>query len=93
MRIARVIGKVTLARSHPSLQGLPLRLVETVDTLDADGQLVYSEEPVVAADQLGTGWGDLIALAEGPEAAQPFRPKIIPVDANTAAILDTLDLS
>ena len=54
MRIARVIGKVTLARSHPSLQGLPLRLVETVDTLDADGQLVYSEEPVVAADQLGT---------------------------------------
>ncbi len=33
-----------------------------------------------------------IALAEGPEAAQPFLPEVKPVDAYAAAILDQLEV-
>ncbi|MCA9172426.1 MAG: EutN/CcmL family microcompartment protein [Planctomycetales bacterium] len=93
MRIARVIGAVTLSKCHPSMVALPFRLVEPVDAIQADGQLVFSvDEPLVAVDLLGSGLGDLVALAEGPEAAQPFRPDIKPVDALSAAILDSLEL-
>lgn len=92
MRIAQVIGTVTLCQQHPSFQGarlklaLPLSLQNLTDGSAPDG------EPVVAWDELGAGIGDRIALAEGSEAAQPFRPEIKPVDAYNAAILDRLDL-
>jgi microcompartment protein CcmK/EutM len=92
MKIARVIGTVTLARSHPTLPGIPFRLVETVESFDQANQPRFADEQIVACDMLGASVGDLIALAEGPEAAQPFRPEIKPIDANSAAILDTLEL-
>lgn len=49
-----------------------------------------STEPVVAWDELGAGLGSLVALADGPEASQPFYPHVKPIDAYCAAILDQL---
>ena len=49
-------------------------------------------DTLVAWDELGAGTGSLIALSEGPEAAQPFRPDVKPVDAYAAAILDELNI-
>ena len=92
MRIARVIGSVTLSRAHETMVGLPLRLVEVVQGFDDQQQMVFDVEQVVTCDLLATGEGELIAMAEGPEAAQPFRPEIKPVDANSAAILDSLEV-
>ena len=46
----------------------------------------------VCWDELGTGIGSKIAMTEGPEAAQPFRPEQVPVDAYAAALLDQVDL-
>lgn len=92
MKIAKVIGTVTLSRAHESLHGIPLRAVEVLGDLDSRDDAVFGGETVIACDRLGTGIGDLVALAEGPEAAQPFYPDIKPIDANTAAILDSIDL-
>lgn len=92
MRIARVIGSVTLSRAHETMVGLPLRLVEVVQAFDDQQQMVFDVEQVVTCDLLAAGEGELIAMAEGPEAAQPFRPEIKPVDANSAAILDSLEV-
>jgi microcompartment protein CcmK/EutM len=92
MKIARIVGTVTLSRAHPLMTSIPFRLVETVEGFDDQNQPQFSEEQIVSCDILGAGVGDLIALAEGPEAAQPFRPEIKPIDANSAAILDTLEL-
>ena len=47
---------------------------------------------MVVYDELGAGIGSLIAISEGREAAQPFRPELKPVDAYNAAILDSIDL-
>lgn len=91
MKIAKVVGTVTLSRAHDTLQGIPLRLVEVVAEIGANGELKFESEQVVSCDCYGAGIGDLIAMAEGPEAAQPFRPDIKPVDANSAAILDSLE--
>ena len=49
-------------------------------------------ETLVVWDELGSGQGQLIALSEGGEAAQPFRPELKPVDSYNAAILDTIDV-
>ncbi len=107
MRIAEVIGKVTLNRCHPSFRGANLKLVTPLmtaqldqDALDQDGldqdgldqDGARATEILVAWDELGAGLGSYIALSEGPEAAQPFRPEIKPVDAYAAAILDDLNM-
>ena len=92
MRIAQVLGKVTLNRQHPSLIGGPLRLVAplTLDELTNGGE--PQAESIVVWDDLGAGEGSLIAVSEGAEAAQPFRPALKPIDAYCAAILDNVHL-
>ncbi len=92
MRIAEVVGKVTLNRCHPSFRGANLKLVIPLMSEDLVQDDPPSAETLVAWDQLGAGVGSHIALSEGPEAAQPFRPEIKPVDAYAAAILDELNV-
>lgn len=92
MRIAQVIGTVTLGRAHPSFRGsrLKLALPLSLDNLTANTQ--PTAPPIVVWDELGAGIGDRIAMAEGPEASQPFRPELKPVDAYNSAILDRIDI-
>ena len=92
MKIGRIIDAVTLSRCHLTMGSIPFRMVETIERFDENNQPIFGDEQIVACDLLGSGVGDLIALAEGPEAAQPFRPDIKPIDASTAAILDTIEL-
>lgn len=92
MRIARVIGTVTLNHCLPSFRGGSLRVVRPLNLANLQGS-PETADPLVAWDELGAGAGSLIALSEGGEAAQPFRPHLKPVDAYNAAILDQLDLS
>jgi ethanolamine utilization protein EutN len=88
MRIAEVIGTVTLSRAHPSLVGLrwvigvPLSLKALRAGQRGDG------EDVVILDALGAGTGSLVGFSEGVEAAAPFHPDKKPVDAYGACILD-----
>jgi microcompartment protein CcmK/EutM len=90
MRIAEVIGTVTLSRCHPTLTGarfvigVPFSLRALRDGRPPDG------EDVVIFDTLGAGQGCRIAFSEGGEAAAPFYPEHKPVDAFCASILDQL---
>ncbi len=92
MRIAEVIGRVTLTRSHPSLRGARyvLALPMTADSIGDDS--APKGEEVVAYDDLGAGPGALIGLSEGAEAANPFRPEKRPIDAYNACLIDRLYL-
>ncbi len=92
MRIAEVIGTVTLSRGHPTLTGLrwvigvPFSLKALREDLAPDG------EDVVIVDPLGAGYGQMIGVSEGAEAAMPFFPDKKPVDAYCACILDTVNV-
>ncbi len=93
MRIAKVIGTVTLNRMHPSFSGARLKMVVP---MSLDNLVVDSEpqaDPLVAWDEMGAGLGTRIALSEGGEAAQPFAPEKKPVDAYSAAILDAVNVT
>jgi microcompartment protein CcmK/EutM len=92
MRIAKVTGTVTLNRCHPSFVGARLRLVVPLSLAELRGEPEPQADEIVAWDDQAAGIGDLVAISEGAEAAQPFRPAMKPVDAYAAAILDHVDL-
>lgn len=91
MRIADVIGTVTLNRQHPSLVGKQFKFVAPLSWDNLAGRFDERLEEIVALDELGAGLGCRIGVTEGREAAVPFHPNPIPLDAYNAAILDTLD--
>lgn len=88
MRIAEVVGSVTLSLVHPTLRGGRLALVNPLSLEELAGDQHGVAETIVAYDEFGAGPGSLVALSEGGEAAQPFYPDDKPVDAYCAAILD-----
>jgi ethanolamine utilization protein EutN len=89
MRIAEVIGTVTLSRVHSSLTGFRW-VIGVPFSLDALKAGQPDGEDVVIFDNLGAGMGDRIGFSEGGEAAAPFHPEKKPVDAYCACILDQI---
>ena len=90
MRIAEVVGRVTLSRVHPSLIGARFPIVLPMPlTALRDGAADRGEE-LVAYDKLGVGPGDLVGLSEGGEAANPFGRTLTPVDAYCACLIDAI---
>jgi ethanolamine utilization protein EutN len=93
MRIAQVIGTVTLSRAHPSVTGfrwtigVPYSLKALRDNAPPDG------EDLVIFDNLGAGNGQCISFSEGGEAAAPFYPEKKPIDAYCACLLDQIVVS
>jgi ethanolamine utilization protein EutN len=94
MRIGEVIGTVTLNRCHPSFVGTRLKLAVPLALQDLLGSKSPPQaDTLVVWDDLGAGVGSKIAISEGGEAAQPFRPHDKPVDAYCAALLDQIDVA
>lgn len=93
MRIAEVIGRVTLSRSHPGLpSGCLLIALPMPRRALTEGDPARGEE-VVVFDRLGAGPGSIIGLSEGREAANPFGKVRTPIDAYCACLIDHLHLS
>lgn len=91
MQIYKVNGQVTLNRAHPSFTGGRLLTAEAIgETLV--GREQSDPDLVVVWDDLGAGAGSLIAVSDGAEAAQAFRPHLKPVDAYCAAIMDVVHI-
>jgi ethanolamine utilization protein EutN len=89
MRIAEVIGTVTLCRCHPNIEGLRW-IVAVPFSLKGLTASLPDGEDFVAVDELGVGIGQKIAVSEGMEAQMPFYPNKKPIDAYNAATLDTV---
>ncbi|NBO92045.1 MAG: carbon dioxide concentrating mechanism protein CcmL [Planctomycetia bacterium] len=89
MRIAEVIGTVTLSRVHPSLIGSRWLVVVPFSLRGLKDEQADGEE-LIAYDESGAAPGLKVALGEGGEAAAPFLPNKKPVDAYCAAILDRI---
>ena len=85
-------GTVVLSEAIPEFRGIRLLVVEpvTAENLsknNGDG----GGKALIVADRLGPGTGQMIAFTEGSEAANPFWPKLVPVDAYCALIVNNLD--
>ena len=93
MRIAQIIGTVTLCQCHPSMLGGTLKVAVPLSLNDLQAQSVPRADDLVLYDEFGAGLGDRVLLSEGAEAAQPFYPNLKPVDAYNAGILDEITLN
>lgn len=92
MRLGKVIGRVTLSRVVPGLEGGRWLLVSPYNraTFPRGAEVppgLSSEPTLVVYDDLGGGVGDSIGFVEGREAAQPLVPPQ-PIDAINAALVD-----
>jgi len=92
MRIAQIIGTVTLSRCHPSLVGGSYRLAVPLSLDELQTGRPPQADPLVLYDAWGAGQGSRVALSESREAAAPFYPEIKPIDAYNAAILDHIHI-
>ena len=83
MELAKVIGRVVATIKYPTLAGVRLLLIQPQD---AGGKA--QGEPIIAADPLQAGPGDIIAWITGREAALALPNTFAPVDCAVVAIVD-----
>jgi len=93
MKIADVIGKVTLSKFHPDLRGATWLVAVPLSLEGIAGKKSGRGEPFVIFDERGATTGSRIAVSEGAEAAAPFHPDVKPIDAYNTAILDSIDIT
>lgn len=94
MRIAQVIGRVTLSLQDPSLKGGRWLLCNPLDAVNFNTACktpppLSSQFSLVTYDDMGAGEGDIVGIVDGAEATAPFDFDI-PIDAITVAIFDSL---
>jgi ethanolamine utilization protein EutN len=93
MRLGYIRGTLTLTPSIDSYQGRRLVVVEpvTMENLRAKNGK-GGGKALIAVDELGAHEGQMVAFTEGREAANPFWPASVPVDAYCALIVDSVDV-
>ena len=93
MRIGIVRGHLTLTPSVESYRGRTLVVLEpvTMENLRAKNGL-GGGKALIAIDELGAAKGQMVAFTEGREAANPFWPGVVPVDAYCSLIVDSIDV-
>jgi carbon dioxide concentrating mechanism protein CcmL len=105
MKLGRVIGRVTLSQTVPSLLGARWLIVSPFSRENFEQEstphpgplpvgrgegIQLSKEPsLVIYDDLGGGVGQTVGYVEGREAAEPFE-KPPPIDAINAALVDEI---
>ncbi len=89
MRLGIVRGRVVLSVAAPGLPGAAFLVVEPVTAANlAARNGEGGGRPLVVADHLGAGSGDLIGIVEGSEATNAYYPRVAaPVDAYCALIV------
>lgn len=93
MRLGIVRGHVVLNPCVESFKCRTLTVVEpvTMENLRA-GNGQGGGKALIVLDELGAAEGQMIAFTEGSEAANPFWPDRVPVDAYCALIVDSIDV-
>lgn len=94
MRVAQVIGRVTLSVQDPSYKGGRWVLCSPVELEDFNTAChtpppISKQPALVAYDAMGANRGDIVGIVDGAEATAPFAYDI-PIDAITVAIFDSL---
>jgi microcompartment protein CcmK/EutM len=88
VRIGEVIGKVTLSVADRKLIGKQLTIVQPHSPQSLRNNGMGTDEVVVCIDELNSRVGDRVGFSEGREAAMPWHPDKVAVDAYVGCLLD-----
>ena len=86
MEIGRLFGTVVATQKAPGLEGVKLQLMQPLDS-----ELKERGEPMVVANALSAGPGELVAWVGGREAGLALPETFVPVDAAVVQVLDSVD--
>ncbi|MGJ8644905.1 MAG: EutN/CcmL family microcompartment protein [Luteolibacter sp.] len=94
MRVAQVIGRVTLSIQDAAFKGGRWLVVNPLDAAQYNdacnkAPAITAQPSLITYDSLGAGEGDIVGIVEGAEATAPFDFPIA-IDAITVAIFDSL---
>jgi ethanolamine utilization protein EutN len=84
--LGRVMGTVVAEHKVEGLAGVRLLVVQPLNHRHEP-----TGEPLVAADTVRAGPGELVYLTQAREAAQALDNAFVPVDAAIIGIVDALD--
>ncbi|MBW2433728.1 MAG: EutN/CcmL family microcompartment protein [Deltaproteobacteria bacterium] len=89
MLLAEVIGNVWSTKKLDSISALRLLFIQPLGKdLKPDGAVL------VAADEVGAGFGEMVIITRDAPAMQAFdKEKPIPIDAVVVGIVDNLELA
>lgn len=85
MQIARIIGSVVATRKDELLNGVKLLVIQPVDSSGKD-----DGAPLVAADAVGAGFGELVFFAKSKEGAFALPNPNACADAGITGIIDQI---
>ncbi|RMG18566.1 MAG: ethanolamine utilization protein EutN [Deltaproteobacteria bacterium] len=87
MHLGKVVGTVVSTRKEETLESLRFMVVRPIDPSGRE-----TGSPVVAADAVGAGVGEVVLYASGSSARQTVQTKDRPVDATIMAIVDEVEI-
>jgi microcompartment protein CcmK/EutM len=89
MLLAKVIGNIWSTKKKDEISTLRLLLIQPLgDDLKPAGKVI------VAADEIGAGFEEMVIVTRGAPAMQAFsREKPIPIDAVVIGIVDNLEMA
>jgi microcompartment protein CcmK/EutM len=94
MRLGIVRGHVTLSPAVPEMMGKTLVVLEPVTMVNLVAKNgLGGGKSLVAVDVLGAAKGQVVAFTEGREAANPFWPQSVPIDAYCTLIVDSITIA
>jgi ethanolamine utilization protein EutN len=83
--VAKVLGRVVATQKDEKLDGVKLLIIQPVRR---DGSPFG--KPMIAADSVGAGAGELVHAVRGREASFPLPKEGAPVDVAIAGIIDSI---
>jgi len=89
MVLAKVIGNVWSTKKKDEISALRLLFVQPLGkNLKPDGNVL------IAADEVGAGFGELVIVTQGSPAMQAFKKDdLLPIDAVVVGIVDNLEIT
>ena len=83
MHLGRVIGRLVASHRYEGLSGVPLQLVQPLDSEGED-----SGGALVACTVISSGPGDTVHYVDGREAAMACPETFVPVDATILGVVE-----
>jgi microcompartment protein CcmK/EutM len=85
MQLGRVVGRVWATVKNQGLETQRLLVVQPVTP-----ELAATAKPLICADAVGAGAGELVYWCRGRESSFPFLPAEVQTDATIVGIVDEL---
>ena len=94
MFIGKIVGSTIATQKLDSLRGWKLLVVEAYRVDPASkNSLLPTGRTLITLDTLGAGEGDFVLVCQGSSARMTPEMKVIPTDAVTIGIVDTVNMN